>query len=75
MEAFEFEPYDLVLQGGPYGGRVIERVSGDPMTPPDTVRCSSGPDDRSAVYSPRPTPEGDDGPLWVYVFIGYRPSV
>ncbi|MFF0588378.1 hypothetical protein ACFYWD_20675 [Streptomyces sp. NPDC003781] len=72
MEAFTFEPYDVVLQGGPFDGQVIERVSGDPMTPPDAVHCQCGPEGATAIYSPRPA-EGD-GPLWVYVFIGYRPT-
>lgn len=70
MEAFEFEPYDIVLSGGPFDGKLIERVTGDPMTPPDTVQCSSGPGEPDAIYSPRPAV--GEGPLWVYVFIGYQ---
>ncbi|WP_069883572.1 hypothetical protein [Streptomyces luteocolor] len=63
--------YEIELRGGPLDGRILPGITGDPTTPPDTVRHPGGLDARVAIYSPRPA-AGDDGPLWVYVFIGYE---
>ena len=70
MSLGEPATYEIKLQGGPLDGRIISNVTGDPMTPPDSVRHSVRPCEPAAVYTPRPA-AGDDGPLWVYVFIGY----
>lgn len=72
MDTPQLEPYSIVMQGGPLDGRIIEGVTGDPMTPPDSVRHSQ-PGRSAAIYSPRPAT--GEGPLWVYVFIGYEQHV
>ncbi|MCI3155555.1 hypothetical protein ELQ39_28190 [Streptomyces sp. GB4-14] len=70
MDVPAFDTYEIGLQGGPLDGRTIPHITGDPTTPPDSVHHSL-PDGRVAVYTPRPS-TADDGPLWNYVFIGYR---
>lgn len=70
METARFDPYDIEMFGGPLDGRVIKRVTGDPMTPPESVRYSPATGTPAAIYSPRPAT--GDGPLWTYVFIGYE---
>ncbi|MHC3427215.1 hypothetical protein [Streptomyces sp. DT18] len=61
--------YAVTLRGGPFDGKIVDNVSGDPMSPPDSIRMPMGPDtNRRAVYSPRVN-FAENGTAWVYQFV------
>lgn len=63
-------PGGIIVRGGPLDGRALPLFS-NPLDPPDRLLHQDGGVDH--IYTPRPLGHEDDGPLWLYVYLGSEP--